>query len=361
VTKLTRYILVSFLRPLIFSFASLCLLVFVGELMDNLNKFLRGNAGVRVVGEYLLALLPVRSVELFPVAALLAALFSLGNLSRRREVTAAMSGGLHPWKLVQPLLWTGVVLSLLSWFLGEAVVPMASRRAKTLWNMEIRHFTNRRQTVYDQVQTVGAQRTFYSTRELNISAGTMEYVVIEETVDGKIRRQFHARSAEWRPKGWFLREGTVRNFDPTGVRILRQVPFQERQTQFRDSPDDLVPQQPDSETMSTRELKAQLDRMKRLGVPTQKMEVDLRTKVAFPWANLIVLLVGIPFAFNKEGGKVKAVGFALGVAFFYFGLMQVGRALGQKDWCPPIAAAWLANACFLVIGLRLFWRMRKLA
>jgi lipopolysaccharide export system permease protein len=84
-------------------------------------------------------------------------------------------------------------------------------------------------------------------------------------------------------------------------------------------------------------------------------------KLALPWANLIVLILGIPFAFQKSGGKVKAVGFALGVAFFYFGLMQVGRAVGQKTWCAPWLGAWMTNLVFLGVGGWMFLRMRKLA
>ena len=57
----------------------------------------------------------------------------------------------------------------------------------------------------------------------------------------------------------------------------------------------------------------------------------------------IVLFLAIPFAFQKSGGKVKAIGLALAVAFSYFGLMEVGGALGQKSCFPPLLAAWMAN------------------
>ncbi|MBP8004796.1 MAG: LptF/LptG family permease [Elusimicrobia bacterium] len=113
-TRLGRYVLKSFLKPLLFSYGAMTLLVLMAELMERLDKIIAGKADLGVIARYLLALWPVRSLELLPVAALLAILLSLGQLSRRMEITAAMSGGVHPWKLTAPLLSMGVVLSLFS-------------------------------------------------------------------------------------------------------------------------------------------------------------------------------------------------------------------------------------------------------
>jgi lipopolysaccharide export system permease protein len=122
-----------------------------------------------------------------------------------------------------------------------------------------------------------------------------------------------------------------------------------------------MPRDPDPEEMNRREIKQNIARFRILGNPIRKMQVEFHMKSALPWANFIIILLGIPFAFNKRGGKVRAVAVALAVAFSYFGLIQVGRALGQKIWCPPFLGAWLANIVFLAVGARLFWRMRSLS
>ena len=359
-TRLSRYVLSSFLQPLAFSYGAMTLLVLMAELMERLDKILAGKAGLGLVLRYLLVLWPVRSQELLPVAALLAVLFALGQLSRRMEITAAMSGGVHPWKLTAPLLAMGAALSLFSIGLTEGVNPWANRQVKKLWDSDIRRLTHRKPTRFNHV-TVAGPDIFYAAEFLDLELKRMENVLIDITEGGAPSVQWQARLAEWTGRGWILRDGLERRYGPDGRSILSVRPFDKTRLDRTDRPQDLVPQDPDPDDMSQFALRQQIQRLRELGISTQKFEVDLYMKTALPWANLIIVLLGIPFAFNKRGGKVRAVAVALGVAFAYFGLLQVGRAIGQKPWCPPVLGAWLANFVFLAVGLRLFWRMRSLA
>jgi lipopolysaccharide export system permease protein len=359
-TRITRYFLIEFIKPALFSLASLAILIMVSELMEHLEKFISGKASVRLVLDYLVSILPMRFTEILPVALLLATLFALGNLSRRQEITAAMSGGIHPWACVKPLLVCGVFVSLASWAIAEWVVPDANAHAKALWKMEVRHYAFLRQTRFDQLTVGGRGGVFYAIGTLESDKDRMQNVAVDFFQNGHIVKQLQAREALWKDGQWTFVDGVERHFNST-MDLTEQKPFDSQIVELQEKPSDLVPQEPDADEMSYSEYKHHLDRLKSLGVPTRRQQVDLYIKIAFPWANFIVLLLGIPFAFQKTGGKVKAIGLALGVAFLYFGLMQVGRALGQKSWCNPMFGAWLANLVFLVYGGWMFLRMRKLA
>ena len=326
--------------------------------MERLEKIIAGKASIGIVVRYVLALWPVRSLELFPIAALLATLLSIGTLSRRMEITAAMAGGIHPWRLVSPLVYAGIALSIFSWGVGEALTPWANREVKTLWNAEIRHITSTRQSRFENV-TVSGQGVFYAIGVLDVDKETMENAVIDLVENGGPRRQWQAAQGLWTAGGWRLFNGSERTF-ADGNRLERQTPFKEKQTNLMDKPGELVPKDVEPEEMNLRELGQHIRRLKILGIETKKAEVERYMKTALPWANLIIVMLGIPFAFNKRGGKVRAVAVALGVAFAYFGLMQVGRAVGLRPWCSPLAGAWFANAVFLLVGSRLLWRMRSL-
>ncbi|MBL8023921.1 MAG: LptF/LptG family permease [Elusimicrobia bacterium] len=358
-TKLNRYVLTSFLKPLFLSYVSMTILILMAELMERLDKIIASKATFLVVARYLLALWPVRSMELFPVAALLAALFSIGQLSRRMEITAAMAGGIHPWRIVSPLLYVGIALSIFTWGLGEVLTPWANREVKTLWNVEIKKITSPRQSLFNNV-TVPGEGVFYAIGLLDLNKERMQNVVIDLVENGAPRHQWQAREGLWTPEGWRLFNGTERTYKGLN-RLDQQIPFKEKQTTLLDKPDDLVPRDLDPEEMNLRELGQHIQRLKILGIETRKAEVERYMKTALPWANLIIVMLGIPFAFNKRGGNVRAVAVALGVAFAYFGLLQVGRAFGLRPWCPPLFGAWFANVVFLIIGTRLFIRMRSLS
>lgn len=357
--KLNRYVFVSFFKPLLMSYFAMTVLVLMAELMERLDKIIAGKAGGWVVAQYLLALWPVRSMELFPIAALLAALFSLGQLSRHMEVTAAMAGGVHPWRVVSPLLTTGVLLSVLTWGLGETLMPWANRQVKNLWDVQIRQLTSRRETNFSNVTASGPD-VFYSIGYLDLKEGKMENAVIDRIGPDGPTQQWVAQGGVWTPDGWRLFKGTERFFQK-GNELSGQKLFKETQTALMEKPEDLVPKDARPEEMNLRELGQHIRRQKMLGIDSRKSEVERYMKTAMPWSNLIILILGIPFSFNKRAGKVRAVAVALGVAFAYFGLMQVGRAVGMRPWCPPLAGAWMANTIFLVLGAVLFWRMRSLS
>lgn len=357
--KLNRYVLSSFLKPLFLAYASLTLLVLMADLMERLDKIIAGKVSFLIVFRYLLALWPVRSLELIPISALVAVLLSVGTLSRRMEITAAMAGGIHPWRVVAPLLYAGMVLSIFSWGVGEAITPWASRKVKELWNIEIRHITSTRATNFTHVTATG-KGVFYAIGYLDLTKEKVFDVIVDKVDEtGEPHHQWQAKEGLWTPEGWLFFNGTKRTFSGKN-RLEKQTPFKETQTSLMEKPTDLVPKDLDPEEMNLRELGQHIQRLKMLGIDTRKAEVERYMKTAIPWSNLIILMLGIPFAFNKQGGKVKALAVALGVAFAYFGLLQVGRAVGLRPWCPPLVGAWLANTVFFVVALRLFWRMRSL-
>jgi lipopolysaccharide export system permease protein len=330
--------------------------------MEHMDRFIAGKAGVLLVVSYLLSLLPMRAVEILPIAVLLATLFSLGNLSRRQEITAAMSGGIHPWRCVKLLLAAGVAVSLFALMLSEWVIPFTNRHAQTLWKMDIRHFAAFRQTRFDDLTVAGRGNVFYSIRTFESDKGLMENVIVELMQDGKPRWHVQAKRAQWtKEAGWTFYDGVERVYSPAGFSLVSQTEIQEKRIALPETPEDLIPQLTDSDEMNYGQYRRYIKHLRVLGIPTRRQEVELYSKLAFPWTSLIVMLLGIPFAFRKSGGKVMAVGFALAVAFFYFGLMEIGRALGQKPWCPPLLGAWLANLIFLSFGGWLFNRMKRLA
>ena len=104
---LNRYILGKFIKPFLASLASLCILLFVSQLFDRLDRFLQEGVSIRHVLGFLVTSLPIQALQVLPVACLLATLFVVGTLSRTREYVAGLAGGLAPEKLIGGLFWAG--------------------------------------------------------------------------------------------------------------------------------------------------------------------------------------------------------------------------------------------------------------
>jgi len=95
----------------------------------------------------------------------------------------------------------------------------------------------------------------------------------------------------------------------------------------------------------------------------QRLLVVLHSRVAFPLANLVLLLVAIPLLFQQEGGKSTWVGMGLAmlVSMAFYVTTYVFQLAGQEVngifAGVPALAAWLPVAIFATGGVALMKRM----
>jgi len=86
--------------------------------------------------------------------------------------------------------------------------------------------------------------------------------------------------------------------------------------------------------------------------------VDLHLKASFPFANLLLVFLGVPLGVIRRGsGKAIGFGLSLLVSFLYYSTVRAGQVLGREEVLPPLAAAWLGNVLFGGVGAWLFVRM----
>src|SRR5690606_33790443 len=90
---LDRYVSREFLRLfLLFALAAPVLFV-LGDLMDNLDRFMERGLTARQVGLNYLYQLPLFILYSFPIASLIAAVFTVNTMTGHSEVVAAKAGG----------------------------------------------------------------------------------------------------------------------------------------------------------------------------------------------------------------------------------------------------------------------------
>ncbi len=86
----------------------------------------------------------------------------------------------------------------------------------------------------------------------------------------------------------------------------------------------------------------------------------MHQKIAYPFACIVIIFVGLPFALTtgrRKGLTFASSGIALVIGFLFFVVNSVGLALGKGGALPPVVAAWFAPALFLVCGLMLSRKM----
>ena len=85
--------------------------------------------------------------------------------------------------------------------------------------------------------------------------------------------------------------------------------------------------------------------------------VAYHTKIAYPFANLVLVLLAVPMAATRRrGGQAVQLVLGLGVAFLYLAFQQTVAPFGYVQAVPPWLAAWLPHLVFGAVAAVLLAR-----
>ena len=290
----------------------------------------------------------------FPIAALVATVFTIYNMTRHREIVAAKAGGISFHRVMAPLVVVGVALMMATFVLTE-LVPRGNAMAARIQRDEGPNRTWRSDFVYRSENGLDWQ-----VDRLAADDGTMRGVVIERPPTPE-RRGLHvtAAGATWREaEGWVLVEGFMRTLGADSTE--RAVGFNRlAMPELTERPRDLleVPREP--EEMTIAELERITSILERSGGDPKEWQVRRGQMLAFPVATLIIMLFGAPLATSyRRGGAAFGVGMSLVTVIAFLGMLKLGQALGEAGALTPWLAAWTPNIVFGAAALVLLTRVR---
>lgn len=125
-------------------------------------------------------------------------------------------------------------------------------------------------------------------------------------------------------------------------------------------PEELIQSRTDLSLKSSAALHRLAGRMPNL---RQRVLVEIYSRIAFPLAAVVLLVVAIPLLFQQEGGKSTwvGVGLALVVSLCFYVITYLFHAIGRDPTgalgSVPWLAAWLPTLLFGGAGGVLLWRM----
>jgi lipopolysaccharide export system permease protein len=109
----------------------------------------------------------------------------------------------------------------------------------------------------------------------------------------------------------------------------------------------------DADNMSIRTLSEYAENLRRGGFHAYRYLTLMHTKIASPFAALIMVLLGIPFALrnSRSGGIAMGIGASIAIGFAYFVVNAVLLSYGRSGVLTPFIAAWGANVLFAMSGI----------
>lgn len=354
---LDRYVSKSWVMIFILTALGFPVVSIMINMTDNLEKLLeRGLKLPEIFISYIYAL-PQNVFLVMPAAVLFATVFTVGNLGRHSELTAAKAGGQSFFRLTLPLYVLAALAAGLAYVIGE-MAPETNTRQLELQRARV---AKPRTARYNFVFRAD-QGWVYTIRSLDVQNRKLRQLVFERQGRGTDYPglAITADSATYSDsiKGWTLWTGTTRQLEPDG----RQLTFRFRSAHLKalsQEPVDLLAEPKAPEEMRYQELSRYIEALQRSGNDTSKIEVDRALKIALPATCLVIALFGAPLAVTSpRQGAAIGIAISLGTTVIFLSMIQLSKAVGVSGVVNPVAAAWFPNALFLLAAFWLLGRVR---
>lgn len=292
--------------------------------IDELGDLDRGRYGIIQIIQYVILTIPKTLYEVFPMAALIGSIMGLSTLARDSELIVMRAAGVSVQRIVFSVLKVGIVLAIISMFMGEVVAPFTEDRAISVKAESI-------------VNNSGRRGDFgVWLRDENT------YVNIGEVLPGQQLRLMNIKIFEFDSQNFlrFLstaREGEYQAAEQTGTRRDRWLLKGLRRTMINEEssaadevtaaywstvldPEILKIYQVKPEQLSIWQLREYIAHLGSNKQDTSTYELEFWSKIVTPFATLVMLILAVPFVFKEARsgnlGRSLFSGIMIGLGFF---------------------------------------------
>ena len=354
-----RYLTRKYLYIFILVFISLLIISFIVTFFERVDNIYKHNQSLSFLFEFIWYNIPEFIHYILPVTALTTALLSLGILNKFNEITAMKACGISLYRIIVPVLLLGALASVFSFYLQEGILPYSNRKAEETWN-KINEVPPRSYTYLDRRWVLSRDKNriyYYKYFDPAYSIFSQISIYDIDPASWSLKRRIYSDKGYLKDKNLFLTDCWYRNFENGET-----VKF-ERKEQMELAPVEeksyFLKKWKEPDQMNYRELKAYIAEIEEGGFETVKFKVDLNYKVSFPFACLIMTLIGIPFAFSMgKRGTLVGIGLSLMIAIVYWGAIGIFKSLGYIGYLSAFLAAWGPNLIFGLAGLYMIFTLR---
>ncbi len=296
-----------------------------------------------------------RSIGLIPLlvsfALLISVLITAAVLERRSELTAIKASGISLFRISFTFILISLICSFLVFVIQETIIPGTNQKALKIKD-KIKNYYSRNLSsdqdvwLYSFEDRILYHYNFYDRNE-KIFQGLSVYY-LDENLD--LDKRFRAKKTTFTGKntikfndGWWWKVKATENFEFK----------KEGGTCLPHTKDFLVlPEYIDSQTLSMKKLKKLILNLTEKGIKTKRLQVEFYKKLADPFACFVLVVIGLPFAFQGgRKGSLYGISIALSLSLVFIVSSALMKSVGQMGWIDPFWSSLSPGFLFTILGL----------
>jgi len=349
---LRRYLAREIMLATALVMAALLMLFAFFDLVEEIKDLGRGTYQLRHIVRHVLLSVPTHAYELFPIAALIGTLFALAQLVANSEFTVMRTAGVSLTRVVLALMSVGLLFAVLTFVFGEYVGPTADQAAQRLRSRAITGIVAQefRSGLWMKDDT-----SFINVLEVTPEGNLKGIRIYEFDHNAKLRLVSFAKQGSYQGERRWLLEEIVQTTFTDVLTVTSKIASASWQSVLEPSLLNVLLVKP--EKMSAASLYSYSQHLRENRQKTLRYEIAMWSKVTYPAAVLIMMILALPFAYSqrRQGGVGAKIftGIMLGLAFYF--LSRLSAHLGLLNEWPPAASALMPMSVFLCIAVTMMW------
>ena len=300
--------------------------------------------------------LPQVFVLTIPISTLFATVMTVNDLSLKSEITIFKACGIGINRVAKPIFGFALAMTLVSFFINEFIVPVASVQSKSLaiYSLEQKHIPENKMnfTVKDIDKDGQLKRLFYAQW---CKDKTLNNVTVIDIANPKNIQIVQAKKGRTSDYGWLFEDGTVYTISKNG-KIFNTSFFEESNVTFGIGDVSEMVKESTSE-FNFFKLARHIKKQKHTLEQKTKLEyqINLFDKLALPATTFALALIGVPLAITPPRVRYnRGFLFSILIIFIYYVIRAFSLNLGETGTIHPMFAAWLPVIIISAIGAYLF-------
>jgi lipopolysaccharide export system permease protein len=360
VKQIDLYLLRHFLRIFGLTLMACIGIYLLVDFFEKAGKFIEYKASTAQYLVYLSNSMPLIAVQVTPLVILMSMVLTLSGLGRSNEITALRSCGISLWRIIRPLMLAVACLTLGYLLVNEIIAPINTRQLTRLLDYQLQGKPE---------PSLNSDRIWYrdGNRIIKVALALPEkkllqgISIFEMDSDFRLHQRLQISELRYSNDQWQTPTVKRRSFNQSSGDLTASSSLVDQTIDLGREPADFI------RAVEQRGFKNALDlwqtsrKLSAEGFDTTRLTVDLHTRLAAPFACLIMAFLGVPFSLSRGRGSSIAlgVGLSLAVGVCYFLLQSLALAFGYSGALPPFVAGWAGNLIFILLGVYLLLRTRE--
>lgn len=349
---LRRYLTTEIAAATAFVFAALLMLFAFFDLVEQVKDLGRGAYRLRNVVIHVLLSVPNHVYELFPIATLIGTLFALAHLVANSEYMVMRASGVSLTRMTAMMSGIGLVFAALTFIFGEFIAPPAEQLAQRLRSQAITGLVAQE---FRSGLWIKDGVSFINVQEVMPDASLRGIRIYEFDAEHRLRMISFAQRGNYQGDHQWMLSGVVQTVFEGKKAAVQRVGQASWQSVLDPGLVNVLLVKPDQ--MSAWRLYSFTRHLKENRQKALRYEIAMWSKVMYPLAVLVMMLLALPFAhFQRRQGGVGAkifAGIMLGLAFHF--LNRLFSHLGfLNDW-PAVLSAVMPTLIFLGVAVSMMW------